>query len=582
VAIPKIIQQTARSRDISPEDEACQKKLLTLHPNWEYRFYDDEDCRAMVERYLPSFIPVYDSYPKTIQRVDTFRIMAVWAIGGFYLDLDVECLKSLDGLCEYRCVLGEELTLTKEEAEELGRRDHVRVANYMFGAEARHPFLVSILSEMVKRSQRAIRTENDVLESTGSGLVTTVYGDWRDTFRDVVLLNNKDRICPTCFRVSCHFGNYAKHHHLGTWRFETGHHGVDSAIEKNRIVTPQQLEGISSALRAEMEKAPRSEDICVLKTYEEEQHDGLSSVFHRTRGIGIVVDDTKGLVGRKVLVSGIPFLYVDKISARNTNVIYTTFESTTLPDFWVEAINKNFQYCIVPHRKIESVFKGSGVDVPVAVIQQGLTRYKRMPRRIDVNEVFRVGFLGVPVKRKNLLKLFHACANLLKKIPTIKLAVHASRFYEWTDESHMEALKSFPFVEWSQGVMSEDQVAGWYKRLSCFICPSSGEGWSFTPRESLYLRIPTILTDIPVHDALVESGYCSVISPRGLEDAEFEGKVFGQWHEVAVEDIESAILDVYQRYGFFQIKAFEGSQWIEDKWANENTTQQLLSFLESI
>jgi hypothetical protein len=90
------------------------------------------------------------------------------------------------------------------------------------------------------------------------------------------------------------------------------------------------------------------------------------------------------------------------------------------------------------------------------------------------------------------------------------------------------------------------------------------------------------LTDIPVHEELVQSGYCRVVVPKGLEGAEFEGNVWGQWWKIAVEDIQSAILDVYQRYGFFQIKAFEGSKWIEDRWANESTSQQLLRFLKSI
>ncbi|MDY6987345.1 MAG: glycosyltransferase [Thermodesulfobacteriota bacterium] len=584
MAIPKIIHQTGRSRSISPEDEACQKRLLTLHPNWEYRFYDDGDCRAMVKCYLPSFIPVYDSYPENIERVDAFRIIAVWAMGGFYVDLDVECFKNLDDLCEYHCVLGEEKTLTIDETREFGLRDPVRVANYMFGSEPRHPFFLDVLAEMVKRSERVIRTENDVLEATGPGLLTTVYFNCREKFRDVVLLPNRDLVCsnPDCGGVACHFGNYAKHHHAGGWRFERGARGVDKAIEKKKPVTPEQLKGIFSVLQLEMGGVPTSTDLYVLRTYEEARHDGLSSVFHRTRRIGVVVDDTTGLAGQKVLVSGIPSVYVDKISPRNTNVVYTTFEGTRLRVSWVEAINKHFQYCIVPHRHVESVFKDSGVDIPIRVIHQGFTRHKRMPRRIGVDEVFRVGFLGLPVKSKNLPKLLHACTNLQRRIPTIKLAVHVSRSCEWIDGSHVEALKSFPFVEWSEGVMSEDEVAGWYNRLSCFICPSSGEGWSFTPRESLYLRVPTVLTDIPVHDQLVESGYCKVISPKGLEDAKFEGRVFGQWHEIAVEDIESAILDVYQRYGFFQIKAFEGSEWIEDRWANESTSQQLLSFVESI
>lgn len=92
---------------------AYQKKLHDLHPGWEYRFYDENDCKKIVERYSPSFLPVYNSCATNIQRVDIFRFIAVYSIGGFYLDLDIECFNHLNILCEYYCVFGEEVTITK-------------------------------------------------------------------------------------------------------------------------------------------------------------------------------------------------------------------------------------------------------------------------------------------------------------------------------------------------------------------------------------------------------------------------------------------------------------------------------------
>ncbi|MEZ4548823.1 MAG: hypothetical protein R3B51_14430 [Thermodesulfobacteriota bacterium] len=65
------------------------------------------------------------------------------------------------------------------------------------------------------------------------------------------------------------------------------------------------------------------------------------------------------------------------------------------------------------------------------------------------------------------------------------------------------------------GDVDEDGTSEWYAGLSCYVFPSSGEGWSFTPRESLYLGIPTLITDIPVHDELVRSGYYKRLFRRG-------------------------------------------------------------------
>jgi len=67
----------------------------------------------------------------------------------------------------------------------------------------------------------------------------------------------------------------------------------------------------------------------------------------------------------------------------------------------------------------------------------------------------------------------------------------------------------------------------------------------------------------------------------GYEDAKFESNVFGQWHKIEVENIARSILDVYQGYGAFQIKALKGSQWIENKWQNESMQQDILKLFKS-
>ncbi len=41
---------------------------------------------------------------------------------------------------------------------------------------------------------------------------------------------------------------------------------------------------------------------------------------------------------------------------------------------------------------------------------------------------------------------------------------------------------------------------------NCYAYPSSGEGWSFTPRESLFLGVPTVVSAIPVHAELRAPG----------------------------------------------------------------------------
>ena len=84
-------------------------------------------------------------------------------------ELLIICHHRLDALRQHGAVFAEERTLSAAEAEALGHQDTRRVANYMFGSAARHPFLRHVLREIVIRSKRPITCENDVLESTGRG-----------------------------------------------------------------------------------------------------------------------------------------------------------------------------------------------------------------------------------------------------------------------------------------------------------------------------------------------------------------------------------------------------------------------------
>jgi len=323
------------------------------------------------------------------------------------------------------------------------------------------------------------------------------------------------------------------------------------------------------------------EQILVLRTYAGQEHDGLTSVFARVSDLGEVVDDTRGDSGHPVLVAGLPFQYSQRLSPRNRNIVYTTFETSQLPPHWVNSINGNYHECVVPHQHVARVFVNSGVRIPVRVVQLGFTRYPGDPVRRPPADVFRVGFMGVPVRRKNLHKLFAACLELREEIPSLRLAVHVATYYEWLNSANWNDIKSAGFVEWSEGVLSPQEVAAWYRRLSCYVYPSSAEGWSFTPRESVCLGVPTALSAIPIHADLIDSGFCTAIPVRGVEPATYEGGVYGAWDRVEVDDIVRALKDIHESPDAVEQRARDGAHWIANRWRNAETRQGLVDVLRS-
>lgn len=584
--IPKIFHLTGKKKENPAIYDQCLTQLRNLHPDWSICIYDDNESRGIISAHLPELLPVYDAYSTAIQRTDVFRIAVIYLYGGFYLDQDVFCLKALDTLCNFEIVLGEELTLTEDECE-LSNQNDLRIANYMFGSVPKHTFWLELLKEMALKSPTPVKCENDVLAITGPGLFTDFYHQKKQFYPSIVLLKNNDRICQRkCGKVSCHFGDFGIHYHTGSWRWE---HKIKSVTYTPEKVARSDIRNAVEKLETRINSYPESivRNIFILGTYDVEQgfYDGLTHVFKRVLDIGKVISDTSSIEGAKVLTCGIPHAYETKLSPKNRNIIYTTFESSRLPSFWVKSINKYYHYCIVPHNEIKTVFLNSGVNIPLFVIHQGFNRYKRcwQRRSPEIQTNFRVGFLGVPVNRKNLVKLYAACKKLQEtNIPEIKLAIHVPVFYDWLDERIFSEIKNDPLTEWTTGKFNNDQISDWYNNLSCYIFPSSGEGWSFTPRESLYLGVPTIISNIPVHRELAESNFCKVIDHQEEENVNFNGHDWGQWARIEGDDIADAVLEVYENYQHYTQLALQGAQWIEDKWFNEEVQQQLVKLIKSL
>ena len=94
--IPQILHQTWKSKDDVPElMRYWQASFLTHNPGIDYRFYDDSDNRALLEEELPSLLPLYDSFPREIFRADFIRPVYMLKHGGFYADMDFQCLAPL-------------------------------------------------------------------------------------------------------------------------------------------------------------------------------------------------------------------------------------------------------------------------------------------------------------------------------------------------------------------------------------------------------------------------------------------------------------------------------------------------------
>lgn len=197
-------------------------QLQALHPGWEIMVYDDKDAQRMVAEDYPQWFGQYLAFPRNIQRADVFRLIALHRHGGFYMDTDMHLYRPLDGLLEHTFVLAEEKTLSEAACRQLNHRYPLRIANYMLGAVAGHPFLEEAIVTAMANCKEQVTSEHDILETTGPGMLTRLYHQRKDSYPDILLLKNEKYYClkKCCATPSCHFGDYAAHLHQGSWRWQ--------------------------------------------------------------------------------------------------------------------------------------------------------------------------------------------------------------------------------------------------------------------------------------------------------------------------------------------------------------------------
>ena len=217
-----------RARPLSPLARAAMANLKLLHPDWEYLFFDDAAVDRFIATEFPEYRSVFDSFREPIQRVDFFRYLAIYRLGGFYFDFDVLLSRPLDDLLHHECVL---------TFEDLNWNTYLRtrhgmdwnVANYGFGAAPGCRFIAAVienccravrddawLKPMMEGINFLLRRDYYVLNSTGPGLLTrTLAENFEAGDQEVHVLFPADVRDKKDWHL---FGNYGVHLMRAGWR----------------------------------------------------------------------------------------------------------------------------------------------------------------------------------------------------------------------------------------------------------------------------------------------------------------------------------------------------------------------------
>jgi UDP:flavonoid glycosyltransferase YjiC (YdhE family)/GT2 family glycosyltransferase len=174
--IPRTIHQTWKTIDIPPRWQAYQSSWQAQHPDWQYRLWTDAELRDLIATHYAWFLPIYDSYPEAIMRVDAARYFVLHQHGGVYADLDYECLRSFDTLLrDQRLVLGLEPAEHLDQLLTRATNLPMLVGNAIMASTPNHPFWEHIFDHLV-----ANRHAPNALDATGPYMLTRAYAAYAD------------------------------------------------------------------------------------------------------------------------------------------------------------------------------------------------------------------------------------------------------------------------------------------------------------------------------------------------------------------------------------------------------------------
>jgi mannosyltransferase OCH1-like enzyme len=239
--IPKILSQTWKSARLPDRAAALQQGWRALNPGLDYRFYDDDACRAVIAEAFPQFLADYDALPQPVMRADVFRYAVLFRDGGVYADIDMECLRPVAPLLEgAECLVSVEAHLGRRRQAELGYRQPLQIANCVLAAAPRH----LLFRRAVERSFEIFRSRDpfapiSVEDVTGPRMLTRLV--FEDDLEGVAVLPQIVLMAPleypNVWPINRHM--YARHRTFGTWKTELQSLSfMRWLVERNRLPNP--------------------------------------------------------------------------------------------------------------------------------------------------------------------------------------------------------------------------------------------------------------------------------------------------------------------------------------------------------
>jgi hypothetical protein len=151
--IPKIVHQTWRSDQLPSIFENIRKQNKELNHDFEFKLWCHTPGPPDIDEFIKKeYYDIYHIFSRTkygVQKADIARLAILHHYGGIYFDLDMMCIKPLQGLFEFNTDYVYMAMEPAEQTKKLFNSDKI-LCNAFIAAPAKHPLFKEAMEEIKK------------------------------------------------------------------------------------------------------------------------------------------------------------------------------------------------------------------------------------------------------------------------------------------------------------------------------------------------------------------------------------------------------------------------------------------------
>lgn len=259
-------------------------------------------------------------------------------------------------------------------------------------------------------------------------------------------------------------------------------------------------------------------------------------------------------------------------------IIYSMFESTTIPSDWVKYLRK-VDKVFVPSHFCQRIFATKGINSEVIPLGYDHDSYKYIERK-RTDEPFTFLHYNAFNVRKGFDLVFKAFTEEFSTDEPVKMI-----FKTISTRTLFPILESeYPNIETIKGDYSKSQLNELLERSDCFVFPSRGEGFGLTPLEALATGLPVIIPNASGMSEYFNSDYFYEVQVKGECPALYQSyspKDVGNMVEPDLDSLKKQMRYVFEHREEAKEKGKKGSEWVKH-WSIDNTAKLLSEEIKKI